>query len=410
MPFYRRITTLTSLRLELIHRQLSSLPLFGDTTANQALLFSPPYLPPTVQTPTYPNYTLPPANLSVPALPSGAPNFTLVMGPTSAFPGFNASSNTATDSQPLTACALRGISGAMVSVNAINMQESVVFRGASEGFRTQWLVEGLTPLTNYTAYVIEGQGQVSGPIYFTTKSGQCSSSMRRYFGILISYPASFSCPLVHSLPFCPLTSYAMPLPAPPGTASSYDASSFPLEVSGPLISYLSNFTTSLLTFPCGRDWYSPIVSCADCQDAYRTWLCTAQLPRCGEHATTSTSSSQNETSKRSDDAQTTLTTPALISQNASDSRNAALPSFPNGQWTALLPCLETCNAAERACPNFMGFKCPLPRFNAQDSYGVGFVDGDARNPGGEWNQGGGYTGAAQDRWGNMWCNGPGLTT
>lgn len=107
----------------------------------------------------------------MPTLPSGAPNFTLVMGPTSAFPAFNASSNTATDSQPLTACALRGISGAMVSVNVINMQESVVFRGESEGFRTQWLVEGLTPLTNYTAYVIEGQGQVSGPIYFTTKSG-----------------------------------------------------------------------------------------------------------------------------------------------------------------------------------------------------------------------------------------------
>ena len=94
-----------------------------------------------------------------------------------------------------------------------------------------------------------------------------------FFFLTRSITASFSCPLVHSLPFCPLTAYAMPLPQPPTGSSSYDATNFPSDAAGQLVSYLTNFTTSLLTFPCGRDYYSPIVTCAECQEAYRTWLC-----------------------------------------------------------------------------------------------------------------------------------------
>lgn len=207
----------------------------------------------------------------------------------------------------------------------------------------------------------------------------------------------------------------------------------PTNVSEPLLSYMTNFTQSLLTFACGRDWYSPLMTCADCQLAYRTWLCSVQLPRCGESpttssTTTSTSSTATATQKkkkrkrsyfwrRDENAQTVLSTsslsPSLKAQNSSDpdnSRNANLPALTSneGNWTELLPCLETCNAVERACPNFLGIACPVPRFNAYQSYGVGFIDGDAKDPGGTWLQKGGKTGVAQDRWGNVWCNGPGL--
>ena len=33
------------------------------------------------------------------------------------------------------------------------------------------------------------------------------------------------------------------------------------------------------------------MTCADCQLAYRTWLCSVQLPRCGESPTTSSTTS-----------------------------------------------------------------------------------------------------------------------
>lgn len=39
-----------------------------------------------------------------------------------------------------------------------------------EGWRTQWIIGALNPLTNYTAYVIQDKTKVSGPIFFVTKS------------------------------------------------------------------------------------------------------------------------------------------------------------------------------------------------------------------------------------------------
>src|SRR6267154_3698610 len=64
------------------HQHLSIPPFLGDTTSNEALIFSPSFAPAPNNQPTYPNYTLPPANLSQPNPPS-SPNFTLVLSPTS---------------------------------------------------------------------------------------------------------------------------------------------------------------------------------------------------------------------------------------------------------------------------------------------------------------------------------------
>jgi calcium channel MID1 len=63
----------------------------------------------------------------------------------------------------------------------------------------------------------------------------------------------------------------------------------------------------------------------------------------------------------------------------------------------LLPCLEQCHATDRACPPFVGFQCPTAAFGAARSYGVGYIDAADGD-------GAGLTGAAADRWGNVWCN------
>jgi calcium channel MID1 len=209
-------------------------------------------------------------------------------------------------------------------------------------------------------------------------------------------PAAFSCPLVHSLPYCPSVSYAVPLPQPPNTNSAYDATTLPGSLTSPLLEYMTNFTTTLLTFACGRDMYSPLQSCADCQNAYRKWLCSVSFTRCSEPSTglASTSTFPQATGT----AQQPLS--ALVPQ-ATDKhpRNPNLPAL-GSPYTSLLPCLETCTAVDRACPNFIGFKCPVVRFNASTSYGVGFIDS-----GEEGVQGAGSTGTHQDMWGNVWCNG-----
>ena len=81
------------------------------------------------------------------------------------------------DGSPVTACSLRNLAAAsqnltVDSENAIGVvQESLVYRDEL-GWRTQWIVRGLAASTNYTAFVIEDDVKVAGPIYFATKSGE----------------------------------------------------------------------------------------------------------------------------------------------------------------------------------------------------------------------------------------------
>lgn len=181
--------------------------------------------------------------------------------------------------------------------------------------------------------------------------------------------------------------YAVPIAAPRSPATAYTSANLPPSVTDQLLEVLTNFTISLTTLPCGRDHYSPLVSCADCQRAYRSWLCSTWFTRCSE-----TSPTQNK------DAQRPMS--ALLPQTTSSpQRSPGLPPFSSG-YTALLPCMETCTAVDRTCPYFLGFKCPVAKFTASSSYGLGYIDN-----GEEGVKGRGSTGVAQDRWGNVWCNG-----
>ncbi|KAJ7672134.1 stretch-activated cation channel Mid1 [Mycena polygramma] len=327
-----------------IHEDGVSAALMGDTTATQALLFSPAFAAPGLQDPIYPNYTLPAAIPPTQAPPSDTMNYTLIVSPTS----------NGLAAMPQTACML-----STQKSTGIVAKESLWLRDAS-GWRTEWFMTGLTAKTNYTAYVMMDTYKVSKPMFFTTKS------------------AAFSCSLVSQLPYCPSIAYAVPLPPPPAPQLTYDNTNLPASIANPLISTLTNFTTTLTTFACGRDFYSPLVSCADCQRAYRTWLCAVSLSRCA-------------------DTDTAPSSAALLTDQSASARNAGFA--PGNTFTQLLPCLETCTATDRACPNFLGFRCPLPRFNANQSYGVGFIDSGADGV-----QGGGSTGTSADAYGNVWCN------
>lgn len=92
---------------------------------------------------------------------------------------------------------------------------------------------------------------------------------------------------------------------------------------------------------------------------------------------------------------------SLTTALASPTGKPRNPNFPqvDGGFVELLPCLETCQATDRACPYHVGFRCPLKEFNADKSYGVGFID-----RGDEGVEGKGRTGVSQDAYGNVWCN------
>ncbi|KAK2465039.1 hypothetical protein APHAL10511_003115 [Amanita phalloides] len=365
-----------------IHESLDATPLLGDTTSNQAIVFSAPFadVEPSPEL-KYPNYTLPQANLTFPQFPQAQSlDFSLILAPTS--------SRVLTNILQ-TGCSIRASQSSSVGT-VINQ---TLWLRDEYGWRNQWLIGGLNPSTNYTAYVIQNDTKVSGPIYFATKS------------------AAFPCSLVHSLSYCPSVAYSVPLDASllPSGYSAFDSTSLPSNVSKSLLSSLTNFTTNLLTFPCGRDMYSPLVTCEDCQAAYRRWLCAVSFVRCSEPspqqpgsftttmpAPIATGMGVRRSQQQVLSALVPVPTPTSI--NGSNPRNPSLPGL-SANYLMLLPCLETCNAAARACPPLLQFKCPVSRFNAGASYGVGYIDGF----GGD--QGKGATGVAQDRWGNVWCNG-----
>lgn len=132
--------------------------LFGDSTGNQAILFSPPFENITITQPKFPNYTLPTAQtpFSV-SQPSSTPEFSLTLVETSSASGLLQRSS----------CALRATS----SKGTIKNQTSWI-RNEAEGWRSKWLVEGLSPGTNYSVFVSRDGTKASGPLYFTTKSGR----------------------------------------------------------------------------------------------------------------------------------------------------------------------------------------------------------------------------------------------
>lgn len=352
--------------------------LFGDSTGSQAILFSSPFESIEVIQPTFPNYTLPSAQtpFSV-SQPSSVPQFALTLVETNSASGLLRQSS----------CALRAANSTGTVKNQTNWM-----REEAEGWRSKWLVEGLTPGTNYSAFVSQDGIKVSGPLYFTTKSGRYASRPRflRLPGSHIrktkSNVASFNCPLVDGLSYCPGVSWTVPLPAPPNSDTTYNSSNLPAQITGPLQQYIANFTAALTTIACGRDIYSPIQTCADCQREYWRWLCTVSFPRCGEPRGDEASLGRDAT------LTTALASPTGVPRN---------PNFPQveGGFVELLPCLETCQAADRACPYHVGFQCPLKEFNADKSYGVGFIDS-----GNTEKEGGGRTGVSQDAYGNVWCN------
>ena len=160
------MTRLTTLRatgpMHTVTDSLDTLPLLGDTTSNQVLLFSQSTAPPPSQdTPQYPNYTLPAANLSYPVGPSSPMNVSLFLITTDA---------SSLSTLPRTGCAMRASTADSARNLGASQSQGLWLRDQS-GWRWQWLVNGLTPQTNYTVYAIANETYVSGPINFATKSG-----------------------------------------------------------------------------------------------------------------------------------------------------------------------------------------------------------------------------------------------
>jgi calcium channel MID1 len=145
----------------------------GDTTSTQSLIFSPLLLASSQPQPSYPNYTLPPALMTPPAIPEFSfSNLDLLIIPTGSSP-----TGSGLDNSHCAALKANITTGALGSTNRVaNATTERMAIGDEEGYRTYWVIGGLMPSSNYTAYYYEPTTRtLSQPIWFSTK--QCESPL-----------------------------------------------------------------------------------------------------------------------------------------------------------------------------------------------------------------------------------------
>jgi calcium channel MID1 len=334
--------------LELGHAEHPLKPVLGDTTSTVAIVLSPPFAQAVSAQMTYPNYTL---STTVPAseIPRDIPKSSVIVFDQ----GF--------DYRALSrsSCALR--ERFRDQIQTFNVTTSSVLRNRLEGWISEFVIQNLTPATNYTVFLTQGP-KVSGPLRLLTKT------------------ATFPCTMAHDIPYCPGVSYSIPLLDPLNT-TLLNSSQIPSAVVESVTTSLENFKQTLSTFPCGRDTYSPLKTCSDCFYSYRDWLCAISFPRCAEPLI----------------QETHLELPLKFYSPDSPSRATGFPALgvPHNE---IQPCIEICYSVLRSCPPFIGWQCPSKE-NAKASYGVGFIDSSDGQK-----ERAGVTGRAYDEWGNIWCN------
>lgn len=359
----------------------ASHPYFGDSTATEALLFSPLRLSDPFPEPLYPNYTLPGAELDLPQWPLNpggetyegnttflfggrAPHVTFVVLPTSATPSELGNSAAAISAH---AASLPASETPTISSNG-SVWTTV---GGTAGFRDYVLVTNLRPNTNYTVWAVGADGiTMSQPAWFTTKA------------------ESFACPLVLPTSMCPGVAYASPL-----STDRAPLTAIPDEYANFITQSLRAFEVSVLAGACGRDLYSHVSSCADCYAAYREWVCRLVLPQCAgdEIAFVDVDPNGPQVPFRVERTQS-------APRNGNISSATAFPGYPI-DYVELQPCINTCTHVDRRCPSTLQWNCPHRHFNANESYAF-VTDDDERGDGSA------KTGwPATDVYGNRWCNG-----
>ncbi|EJT42558.1 MID1-like protein [Saccharomyces kudriavzevii IFO 1802] len=188
-------------------------------------------------------------------------------------------------------------------------------------------ITGLNASTTYVAYLTK---KISNGDGLSSVGGILFSSV--YF----STRSTNTCSLIFDLDFCGDVAYSVP-------ASSFSVNNKTLmaQTYDHIAEALySNFSKALQLISCDADKdasYSPIMSCGDCAEAYRDWVCAVSIPRC------STTSSQY-----------------YIHRDKTHNRNDYLNKFikPLDDYYEILPCIDMCYTLVRNCPSDFDFACP----------------------------------------------------
>lgn len=313
---------------------------------------------------------------------------------------FSTSSNAASNKKRMAALDPGDVT--QLELTAVNTTDTNVTEQVLAQVRKQFHVSGLSPGTNYTAYLVSSkdvgesvQRTLFPSVKFVTKTAE-------------------NCKLMYDLDFCPELAYSVPYNPNMSQVLALQA------LENIITQNYINFTKTLDTFPCASDkfgLYSSVSTCDDCRRSYQNWLCAVAIPRCTDLVDPEKSAaSQNGTELQGLPMPANVHLyPYIVNRvGPNSSRQAYIDEiFAPGDYGELLPCLLTCEMVTRTCPPVIQWECPRWTVTAQRDYGA-FADADSDGYGVGQNGGAGPDGmrfggaytryVAQDAFGHVYCN------
>ncbi|POS84159.1 hypothetical protein EPUL_003188, partial [Erysiphe pulchra] len=245
-----------------------------------------------------------------------------------------------------------------------NIATSVTTLGQSNLPRQQFLIDELKPDTKYMATLA-----IAGHPY---QGNFVGGGGRVFRSLTFNTLAADNCDLIHSLSFCDQVAYSVPSNPKKFSNSSSLAAFYDNSTQA----IFKNFEKVLAQIPCEINpsgQYSLARTCDDCSQAYKTWLCAVNIPRCTDVLSPMPWLQPRAIDQAFPNGSYLSTTLIQGQKTTADrfSRNMKIDEFVTpGPYKEVLPCQELCHSLVSSCPASLGFNCPRPgQIGFDTSYG-----------------------------------------
>lgn len=206
-----------------------------------------------------------------------------------------------------------------------------------------------------------------------------------------------NCAVIFNLSFCSDVAYAVPsnmTRQPDLTALTHLYDDYAMK-------YYQSFTYSLQQVACDTTssaQYSLAKTCADCEKAYKTWLCAVTIPRCEDFSNNAPFLQPRALGNTFFNG--TSAPPDALYSNSS--RNPMIDrEISPGPYNEILPCIDLCYDLIQSCPAILKFACPIEGHGLEQSYGEReSTDGEVtcNYPGAAYGNLNGAVGRQRDLW------------
>ncbi|KAF3903852.1 hypothetical protein ABW20_dc0101679 [Dactylellina cionopaga] len=267
-------------------------------------------------------------------------------------------------------------------VQASNGDISMTRRGLGSKVKEQLYLKGLQPNTTYNVWLAKQNNETAGGWV--------------YSAVNLTTKSDGNCRVIYDLSFCSEVAYAVPtndtiFSNMPRLARFYDTYAS---------SWYANFSYSLDQVQCNTTVdreYSHLRSCADCDKAYKTWLCATTIPRCADYSSNASFLATRSRGEGEDRGPTKIFLDDgrivdMASEDGSETKEAQLRQAGSGfkaasrnilidevvspgPYKEIKPCMDLCWSLVQSCPASLGFSCPSGG-RGDGSYGWRSQDGD----------------------------------